>query len=290
MARLRLFLLCLLHLPFTLGAQPDRAAFVEGMRLLQANEPAKAEGQFARAIALNPKVGEYHLRLGQAVGAQAATASTVRQPFLARRVKAAFEEAIALDPSLVEAREGLIFFYSFAPSVMGGSEEKAREQQRALVKLNPMRGQMAAATLAARQRDTSAVERSLRAAMAAAPDSAAPVVQLAQRQAGWGRTAAAFATLEAFLARHPTDLTARIQFGRLAGSSGQQLGRGERYLREVLAGPAWPMTIGVPSRAQVQYRLGVILEKSGRIGDARAANQQALATDLTRSEAVEKSG
>ncbi len=275
---MRVLLLSLL-LPCALLAQPDRAALAEGMRLLQANEPAKAEAQFAKAIALNPKVGEYHLRLGQAVGAQTATASTVRQPFLARRVKAAFEEAVALDPTLVEAREGLMLFYSFAPGVMGGSEEKAREQQRALLKLNPMRGQMAAATLAARARDTTGVERALRAAIAAAPDSAAPVVQLAQRQAAWGRTAAAFATLDGFLARHPTDLAARIQYGRLAGTSGQQLARGERYLREVLAGPSWSASFGVPSRAQVQYRLGQILERAGRVADARAAYQQAIASD-----------
>jgi len=289
MSRLHLFLLCVT--PVALAAQPDRAALAEGMRLLQANEPAKAEAQFAKAIAANPKVGEYHLRLGQAVGAQAATASTVRQPFLARRVKAAFEEAIALDPSLVEAREGLIFFYAFAPGVMGGSEEKAREQQRALLRLNPMRGQMAAATLAARARDTTGVERALRAAIAAAPDSSAPVVQLSQRQAGWGRTAAAFATLDAFLARRPTDLAVRIQYGRLAGTSGQQLAKGERYLREVLAGPTWPATIGVPSRAQVHYRLGMILEKSGRVADARSAYQQAIATDpalKSAREALEK--
>ncbi len=273
------FALLLSLLPTLLVAQPDRAALAEGMRLLQANAPAKAEAQFAKAIALNPTVGEYHLRLGQAVGAQTATASTVRQPFLARRVKASFEEAIALDPSLVEAREGLILFYSIAPGVMGGSEEKAREQQRALLKLNPMRGQMAAATLAARQRDTTGVERALRAAIAAAPDSAAPVVQLAQRQAGWGRTAAAFATLDAFLTRHPTDRAARIQYGRIAGTSGQQLTKGERYLREVLAGPTWSAGIGVPSRAQVQFRLGMILEQSGRVAEARAAYQQAVAAD-----------
>jgi Tfp pilus assembly protein PilF len=256
---MRVLLLSLL-LPCALLAQPDRAALAEGMRLLQANEPAKAEAQFAKAIALNPKVG-----LGQAVGAQTATASTVRQPFLARRVKAAFEEAVALDPTLVEAREGLMLFYSFAPGVMGGSEEKAREQQRALLKLNPMRGQMAAATLAARARDTTGVERALRAAIAAAPDSAAPVVQLAQRQAAWGRTSAAFATLDGFLARHPTDLAARIQYGRLAGTSGQQLARGERYLREVLAGPSWSASFMVPSRAQGSTA-------SGRSSRRRAAS------------------
>ena len=59
----------------------------------------------------------------------------------------------------------------------------------------------------------------------------------------------------------------------------------------MLAGPAWSATIGVPSRAQVQYRLGMILEKSGRVADARSAYQQAIASDpalKSAREALEK--
>lgn len=272
-------LLSLAVLASSLGAQPDRTAYAEGLRALRANEPARAVERFERAIALNDRVGEYQLRLGLALGQQAFSANPVRQALIARRVKQAFERAVELDPSLVEAREGLLFFYAFAPGVMGGSPEKAREQQRELLRRDPMRGQMATATLAWRDKDTTATERALRAAMAVAPDSAAPAVTLAQRQAAWGRTAAAFATLDAFLARHPQDIAARAQYGRLAGSTGQQLAKAERYLRELTALPAWEVTQLRPSQATVHYRLGVVLAKAGRRAEARAAHQAALAID-----------
>ena len=190
-----------------------------------------------------------------------------------------FERAVELDPSLVEAREGLLFFYAFAPSVMGGNPEKAREQQRELLRRDPMRGHMATATLALRDKDTVTTERALRQAMVAAPDSAAPVITLAQRQQAWGRTPAAFQTLDAFLTRHPNDVAARIQFGRLAGATGQQLARGERLLREVLAVPSWEVNQFRPSKASVHYRLGVVLAKAGKTADARAAYEAALRLD-----------
>jgi len=260
-------------------AQPDRAAYAEGMRALRANDAPTAVGRFERAIALNDRVGEYHLRLGLALGQEAFSANPVRQAFIARRVKQSFERAVELDPSLVEAREGLLFFYAFAPSVMGGSPEKAREQQRELLRRDPMRGHMATATLALRDKDTVSTERALRQAMAAAPDSAQPVVTLAQRQQAWGRAAAAFATLDAFLARRPDDVAARIQYGRLAGATGQQLARGERLLREVLTAPAWEVNQYRPSQASVHYRLGVVLAKAGKRSEARAAYEAALRLD-----------
>ena len=262
-----------------LAAQPDRVAYAEGMRALRANDAPTAVSRFERAIALNERVGEYHLRLGLALGQEAFSANPVRQALIARRVKQSFERAVELDPSLVEAREGLLFFYAFAPGVMGGSPEKAREQQRELLRRDPMRGHMATATLAQRDKDTVAVERALRQAMAAAPDSAAPVVTLAQRQQAWGRVPAAFQTLDAFLARRPEDVAARIQYGRLAGASGQQLGRGERLLREVLAAPSWEVNQYRPSKASVHYRLGVVLAKAGKPAEARAAYETALRLD-----------
>ena len=160
-------------------AQRGKAAFDEGMRLMRANKPAQAEAQFERAIAADERNGLYHLWLGNAVGQQAPNASTVRQPFMARRIKAEYERAVALDPELLDAREGLINFYMFAPGFMGGDPAKAREQQRAIAVRNAYRGHLAAATIATFSRDTVGTERALRAAIAAAPDSVRPIITYA---------------------------------------------------------------------------------------------------------------
>ncbi len=94
-----------------LSAQAGRGAFDEGMRLMRANEPAKAEVQFERAVKADERNAVYHLWLGNAVGQQAQNANPIRQGLMARRIRAAWERAIELDPSLLDARDALISFY-----------------------------------------------------------------------------------------------------------------------------------------------------------------------------------
>ena len=265
--------------PLVLRAQSGRSAFEEGRRQLAASEPGKAERQFEKAIAAEPNVGEYHLWLGRAIGVQTLNASIVRQPFLARRTKAAFEKAVKLDPTLIDPREHLIVYFLQAPSIMGGSVPKAQEHAREIAKLDPSRGHLAMASIAWHAKDTVATERSFRAAIAAAPDSVVPVLQLAQRLEAWRRVDESFAALDAFLERHPTDIAVRFRLGRMAASTGHQVPRGEVMLRALLAAPDWAVAPGRPSRAGVHYRLGQLLVRSGRTANARAAYEAALTLD-----------
>jgi tetratricopeptide (TPR) repeat protein len=278
----RLFPMLLLAIsPLTLDAQAGRAAFDEGRRLMAANDPAKAEKQFERAIAAEPNVSIYHLWLGNAIGEQAQNASVLRQPFMARRIKAEFEKAVELDSTSIDAREGLIGFYLQAPAVMGGSLEKAQVQARAIAQLHVIRGHMANARIAWHQKDTVATERAHRAAIAAWPDSAGPTIQFAQRLQGWNRNADAFAAYEAFLARQPRNFSVRFQLARLIAITGEQLPRGERILRELIAEPTWETGGTLPPRAAVHARLGDVLRKQGRREEARASYNTALSMDPT---------
>ncbi len=262
-------------------AAPGRAAFDRGMQLMREDKPAEAEKQFERAVAADDRNALYHLWLGNAVGDQAQTASKLRQPFMARRIKAEFERAVALDPDLLDARDGLISFYLQAPGIMGGSVDKAREQQREIAARNAFRGHLAASNIAWHARDTTGTERALQAAVAAAPDSLRTMIMLAQRQAAWGRPAAAFATLDGALTRRPADIAVRFQFGRLAAITGEQLPRGEQVLRALLAEPDWDPGNALPSKAAVHFRLGMVLAKSGRTADARTHYERAIALDPT---------
>lgn len=246
---------------------------------MRSNNPAAAERQFERAIRAEPNVGLYHLWLGNAVGQQAGSANVVRQPFMARRIKSEFEKAVELDPDLLDARDGLIMFYLQAPGVMGGSEAKAREQQREIARRDPARGHMAMASITWHARDTVATERALLAAAAALPDSAGPVLTLASRRLAWGRTSQAFSTLEEFLARNPQHVGVRYQYGRVAALSAQNLAQGERHLRALIADTSWEPGNFAPSRAAAHARLGDILRHQGKRDEARAAYQFALSLD-----------
>jgi tetratricopeptide (TPR) repeat protein len=246
---------------------PGARDYEAGRAHMRTGDADRAERSFERAVEKEPRNGLYHLWLGNAVGQQATTASVVRQPFMARRVKAAFERAVQLDPELL------------APAVMGGDINKAREQQREIARRNAVRGHLAAANIAWRGRDTVATERALRAASAAAPDSLAPAAALAGRLYSWKRTRDAFGVWDAFLARDARNIAARYQFGRLAALSGERLAEGEGYLRAILAVEEWPESNWSPGKAAAHARLGDVLRQQGKRADARVSYNRALALD-----------
>lgn len=258
---------------------PGTRDYEAGRAHMRTGNADRAERSFERAVEKEPRNGLYHLWLGNAVGMQASNASVVRQPFLARRIKAEFERAVQLDPELLDARDGLIQFYLLAPAVMGGDIGKAREQQREIARRNPVRGHIAAANIAWRGRDTVATERSLRAASAAAPDSLAPAAALAGRLLNWKRNSAAFAVWDSYLARQPQSIGGRYQFARVAAVTGERLPDGERYLRAILAVEEWPDDNWSPGKAAAYARLGDILRHQRRRDESRAAYERALALD-----------
>jgi tetratricopeptide (TPR) repeat protein len=255
-----------------------RVALLEG-------KSGEAVELLERAVKLDGRQASYHLWLGNALGLEAQRASKVRQPFLARRIKSAFEKTVELDPANVAAREGLMQFYSIAPGVMGGSEAKAREQVTEIKRLNPMRGHFGEATLALRAKDTVSAERSLRAALAAAPDSASAYHALGSFYQRWGRWDDALAVYDRLLARKPGDLTAQYQIGRLGALSGQHLERAERAIRGWIATP--PPDAPVSQRAGAHLRLGQIYQQMSRREEARREYQTALRIDPSHREARE---
>jgi tetratricopeptide (TPR) repeat protein len=248
---------------------------------MRAGNADRAERSFERAIEKEPRNGTYHMWLGNSIGVQISNASAVRQPFLARRIKSSFERAVALDPELLDARDGLIQYYLAAPAMMGGDVNKAREQQREIARRDPVRGHIAAASIAWHGRDTVATERSLRAASAAAPDSLAPAASLAGRLYSWKRNREAFAVWDAFLVRNAQSIPARYQFGRLSALSGERLAEGEAYLKAILTIEEWPESNWSPGKAAAHARLGDVLRQQGKRDDARASYNRALALDAS---------
>lgn len=229
---------------------------------------------FERAVKVEPNTALYHLWLGNALGEEAGNASKVRQPFLARRVKASFERAVQLDPTMVQARLGLVDFYSIAPGVMGGSMEKAREQAMAIVALNPMRGHLALGRLAQRRKDLPGEEKAYRDVIAAAPDSMFGYLSLGallRRQSRWDD---AFVVYEAYMTARPGDPIAGALWGITAGQSGRNMERGERELTRFLANPGNPVSPVTLSAAH--FRLGQIYERTGRTELARTAYDEAV--------------
>ncbi|MBM4193058.1 MAG: tetratricopeptide repeat protein [Gemmatimonadetes bacterium] len=263
--------------PHAGAAQSFAELLARGRALNDSGKAGEAEKVLERALKLNANSAAAHFELGRAVGDQAERASVLKQPFMAKRIKSEFEKAVALDPSLVDAREGLLQFYLRAPGVMGGSKEKAREQAAAVAALSPYRGHYARARIAIDAKDNAAVEREYRGAVAAYPDSLNAVATLVSWLSNNGRAAEGFAPLDQFLAAHPGDRAAQFWIGRTAAISGQQLERGEQLLRGLLASPADATPRGPRLLAEnIHFRLGDIAAKRGEKQQARAEYEAAL--------------
>ena len=259
------------------------ALFCMGRIMYAQGKSGEAVDWFEKAIKVDGSNAVYHLWLGNALGDEAQRANKLRQPFLARRVKSEFERAVALDPTSVDARKGLIQFYSIAPGVMGGSMEKAKAQAAEIAKLNPLRGHVELGALLEREKNAAAAEREYAAAVESFPDSVAGFYSLGafyQRQHRWDE---AFATYDRLIQAKPSEYVAHFQYGRTAALSGKNLERGEQELRSLLDEP--PKDFAAVSVAATHLRLGNIYEKQGKTDLARSAYDQAVKLNPKNEEA-----
>ena len=261
----------------------DVALHCMGTVLIESGDSKGAIQWFEKAIDANDKSSAHHLWLANSLGDQADHTSKIKLPFLARRVKGEFDKAVQLDPTSSDARHGLIEFYAQAPGVMGGSMDKAKEQAREIIKLNAWRGHYEMARLLERDKDIVGAEKDYTTAVAAAPDSTAPYVNLGafyRRQKRWDD---ALKTYEAGLQRRPDANGLRLNIAYTINQSGQNLDRGERETRAWLTtAPADAPKLNV---ATAHYLLGQFAEKAGKKDVAKSEYEQALAIVPTHSDA-----
>jgi tetratricopeptide (TPR) repeat protein len=119
----------------------------------------RAESSCKKAAVLDPNNSHFHLWLGRVYGEKAKRANLVAAAGLAGKLRGEFERAVQLNPNDVDARLDLARFYVEAPSIMGGGEEKAREQAQAVAMVNPGREHWIYARIAEQKKDYATAER-----------------------------------------------------------------------------------------------------------------------------------
>jgi len=147
-------------------------AFVPVKEALKAEKWDAAVEAGQKAVRDAPGSSTAHRLLGQAFGQKAVRASLFSQIGLAKKCRAEFERAAALDPMDPEARVDLVTYYANAPGFLGGGLNKAREQVRILAGLDAARGALMNGYVLAKEKRTAEAEAEYRHAVALSPDDA----------------------------------------------------------------------------------------------------------------------
>lgn len=132
-----------------------------------------------RAVELEPGNSTYHLWLGRIYGEKADASSFITAAGLAKKVRTEFERAVQLSPQNVAARTDLAEFYLEAPGIVGGGQDKARNQAQTLAQLDPSKAHWVNARIAEKQKNTAVAEKEYRAALDAAQGEAGGWLDLA---------------------------------------------------------------------------------------------------------------
>ena len=119
----------------------------------------RAESSCKKAVALDPDNSRFHLWLGRAYGERADRANVLAAGVLAEKARGEFERAVQLDPNDVDARLDLAEFYVLAPRVLGGGEQKARDQAQSIATVDPGREHWVYARIAEQKKDFATAER-----------------------------------------------------------------------------------------------------------------------------------
>lgn len=256
----------------------------QGKTTMARNDDDAAAGLFEKAVAQNPKSAEAHYLLGSAYGSQAQNAGIFGQASLASKTKEQFEQAVALDPNLLEARTGLLQFYTMAPGFMGGSYDKAFAQVEEIKKRDPLMGHRSAAFIYSHQKKADLAKKEYFDEVKEFPKSPRAHLDLGVFYVSEKNYKAAEDEYTTALKLDAAFMPAYFRLGQISVQSDANLPRGEEALRKYLT---YTPKSNEPSLARAHYWLGQIFEKQGKKADAKASFAASLKLNPAQKDVAE---
>ena len=253
-------LLCLLS--FSVYAD----ALTAGRAAMERRDWNAAAKAFEKAVAADPKNAETHYLLGGAYGRQAQEAGLLGKASLARKAKASLEKAVQLDPNHINARQALIDYYTFAPSMLGGSTEKALAQAAEIKKRDKLAGHRAYARIYARQEKMDLARKELVDAVREDPDNPRAHQTLGIFFLNEKNYPTALHEFEMAQKLDPSYMPARLRIGQTLVLSGGDQARADREIRSYLGHKP---SAEEPGLGHAWYWLGMLQEKQGKKAEAK---------------------
>ena len=267
-------------------AQDAEVQFRYGQALAGIGRAEDGIAALKSAIASNPDVGIYHRALGEAYELKAkqlfdSDASTLQMLGIigiGKSALAEFREAVRLAPEDLRSHVDLAKFYINAPSLMGGSFQKAHEEEDAIGKLDRIAEWQVRGIEAGKKNDIAAGEVLFRQAIAQ-DRSAESLIAFGLFYTDAERYDEALQVFREARTKDPKAYAAWYQAGRVAGLARNNYEEGIDCLKHYLAFVDLPDT--VPGQGWAHLRLGNLYEYRGDHDRAQAEYHSAamLAAD-----------
>jgi tetratricopeptide (TPR) repeat protein len=226
-----------------------------------------------KSVSLAPENSNYHLWVGRAAGRKAENSNPFSAYGLARKVRAEFERAVALDSKNIAARADLAEYYLEAPGFLGGDKNKARQQADAISESDPALAAHIYALLEEKQGNKHA-EQQFKKALEISGNQARYWVELAYFYKRSGRMedmeAAIGQALSAPRGGSIPEYDGAFLFLRTGRNFGGAISMLRRYLASDAQGEDGP-------EFRAHYMLGQLLEKQGDRKTAAEEYRAALA-------------
>lgn len=253
--------------------QTPETLLAAGKTAIRQNDGTRAVDLLEKAIELKPQNAELHFWLSRAHAMVGEAASGFKQLTSGRKVLAELERALELNPNHIQARIELVQFYSMAPGIMGGSDEKAREQAMEVKRRSAFDGHRAFAVMYITQKKLDLARNEFEQAVREEPQSARAHSALGRHLANQDKNyRRAFEELEKAIQLDPAYMPAWYRLGEAAALSGSNLARGEEALKKYVA---YEPKDEEPQTSRAHYYLGQIYEKSGKKAQARQSYAEA---------------
>jgi len=261
------------------------ATYYLGRIYLTQGRVKEAVEALEEAIQLNDKAADYHFWLAEALVARIEEVSIFFKLGLAKRMRAAYEKAVDLDPDHLEARISVARYHSEAPAIAGGRTERAAAEMKEIRRRDPALARVTQGLIHEQLGRLEEALLELEAAVELDPESLISWTELGyfyQRQERWQDARLAFAKV---LSRAPQDPIALYEGARTEMVlSEQHLLRARQNLEVYLQLEPAPEPVllnnAVPPRRTVaHHRLGEIYERQGELGQAVREYEAAVGLD-----------
>jgi tetratricopeptide (TPR) repeat protein len=236
-----------------------------------------------KAVQKDKKNSEYRMTLANGYGMKAQQGG-MSAVYYGRKYREECQKAIKYDPENVEAYFGLLYFYVYAPSIVGGGKDRAREQAEKIREIDPMSGHSADALIAQVEGDTVAVEAAYVAATETDSTSANAWWTLGVFWSGQGRVEESLRAFERAAAAAPESPSISYQLAKARLESGVELEAAADGFGMYIESERRP---DYPPLAAAHWRRGEVFEALDRLEDAKAEWEAALEADREYLEAEE---